>query len=134
MDQQCNAGCQPRCYDGTLCPVQKCGNVGGIMCRPVNDPERASPSCGSGFILYGDMCYSLVTSPANYLQAILSCARMDNATLVLIKDEEQQNIVSRLPITEAGAWIGSTAFPQEEGSFFWLDESSPEYTNWRFVC
>ena len=70
----------------------------------------------------------MVSSSANYLQAILGCVTL-GASLATVSTQAEQGAVFAL--TGAfGAWIGLTDF-LNESIFSWVDESPLTFINWR---
>ena len=80
------------------------------------------------YLLIGSKCYRVVSSSANYLQAILGCVSL-GASLATVSSQAEQDAVFALT-GASGAWIGLTDF-LNEGTFSWVDESPLTFTNWR---
>ena len=76
----------------------------------------------------GSKCYRVVSSSANYLQAILGCVSL-GASLATVSSQAEQDAVFALT-GASGAWIGLTDF-LNEGTFSWVDESPVTFTKWR---
>ena len=83
---------------------------------------------GQSLLTIGSKCYRVVSSSANYLQAILGCVSL-GASLATVSSQAEQDAVFALT-GASGAWIGLTDF-LNEGSFSWVDESPLTFTNWR---
>merc|ERR1712064_58335 len=137
----CDAGCRVQCgVFGQLCQAVSCAaaNPGGCSGSVTTTPTTPSTtsttapplsSCDAGYTLTGSKCLKLVTTPSNYLQAILGCVNM-GATLVSMESQADQDAVFALT-GSTGGWIGLTDF-LDEGVFSWVDGAPVSYTNWRF--
>ena len=84
--------------------------------------------CWTITIITGSKCYRVVSSSANYLQAILGCVSL-GASLATVSSQAEQDAVFALT-GASGAWIGLTDF-LNEGTFSWVDESPVTFTKWR---
>lgn len=132
--QECAANCRVQCgFLGSLCPAVSCSlaNPGQCTGSGVTTSTTAAPitsSCDPGYTLSGSKCYRVVSSSANYLQAILGCVSL-GASLATVSSQAEQDAVFALT-GASGAWIGLTDF-LNEGTFSWVDESPVTFTKWR---
>lgn len=134
--QECAANCRVQCgFLGGLCPAVSCSVANPLQCTGgvtvTTTSTTAAPitsSCDPGYTLSGSKCYRLVSSSANYLQAVLGCVSL-GASLASVSSQAEQDAVFALT-GAAGAWIGLTDF-LNEGTFSWVDEAPVTFTNWR---
>jgi len=130
----CTAQCRVQCgFLGQLCEPVSCAvaNPSGCSGSAGTSTTTLAPStssCDAGYTTVGSKCYKVVTSSANYLQAILGCVA-SGATLATVSSQTEQDAVFALT-GATGAWIGLTDF-LNEGTFSWVDGSAVTYTNWR---
>lgn len=134
--QECAANCRVQCgFLGGLCPAVSCSVANPLQCTGgatvTTTSTTAAPitsSCDPGYTLSGSKCYRLVSTSANYLQAVLGCVSL-GASLATVSSQAEQDAVFALT-GAAGAWIGLTDF-LNEGTFSWVDEAPVTFTNWR---
>ncbi|XP_012583650.1 PREDICTED: lymphocyte antigen 75 [Condylura cristata] len=125
---------------------EKCNSVkdGAICYKPTKSKEVTSHSyssrCPAGkdkeprWIQYRDHCYTSDQALHNFSEAKKFCSKLDDfATVVTIKDEDENRFLSRLMRENYNitmrVWLGLLQFASDH-SWHWLDGSDVSFVKW----
>ncbi|XP_066135601.1 lymphocyte antigen 75 isoform X3 [Saccopteryx bilineata] len=124
----------------------KCNSIenGAICYKPTKAKEVSSHTSSSRcpavkgdesqWIQYKDHCYASDQALHTFAEAKLFCLKLDHsATLVTIKDEDENKFVSRLMKENSNitmrVWLGLSQHPTDQ-SWSWLDGSKVTFVKW----
>ncbi|XP_066202573.1 lymphocyte antigen 75 isoform X2 [Saccopteryx leptura] len=125
---------------------EKCNSIenGAICYKPTKAKEVSSHTSSSRcpavkgdesqWIQYKDHCYASDQALHTFAEAKLFCLKLDHsATLVTIKDEDENKFVSRLMKENSNitmrVWLGLSQHPTDQ-SWSWLDGSKVTFVKW----
>lgn len=103
-------------------------------CDGLRDDYSPSNTSCNGCELFeaGDHSYAACTQDETWADARSSCAALFSGDLLKIDDEDELDAVVAfvVPLDDTGRWFIGLSDLVEEGTFVWIDDTAPAFTDW----